>query len=488
MWVLKIWGTDINTIKIASWFTPRLPSGYQEVEYIQNNTYSRIDTGLTAKAWYKIEYKLYTDSSSNSDQTVIWCEPNQDNCCYLGLNYGSSYRWLYFYYNQSWHDATNLISVWNIYVGSITLRDGNQTAILNGNTVWTDNQTLTETGTKNLWIFGRGYGSSNRALIKLYYMKIYDENDDLLRDFIPGIRESDNAIGMYDLVNDVFYVNDGYVGYNFLAWPSVNLYKDIKVVYKGSTRIWPDPYYDISTSSMISRRYSFTEYTDVQGFYITVDGLNLYVDFWNNGSGRLIQYSLSTAWDVSNITYIREINVTQPDWIFFSPDWVYMFIWCESPSSIKRYTLSTPWDISTATQDQTYNTGGLFPYWASFSDDWLHMCYWWNDNRTDKTVSCDLWTAWDLTTITNLYITSSLTYGRIDANGEFFYGNMNNKMVQLKPNIPYTLSWWFEQVWEFNRNQDGWDDRRWLFIPWNGHYRTSDYYNSWIVIYETQLV
>lgn len=37
---------------------------------------------------------------------------------------------------------------------------------------------------------------------------MWDDNE-LVRDFIPCYRKSDGVIGLYDLVNDVFYTNLG---------------------------------------------------------------------------------------------------------------------------------------------------------------------------------------------------------------------------------------------------------------------------------------
>lgn len=43
---------------------------------------------------------------------------------------------------------------------------------------------------------------------RMYYCKIYD-NDILVRDFIPAIRDSDGKAGLYDLVTNQFYTNAG---------------------------------------------------------------------------------------------------------------------------------------------------------------------------------------------------------------------------------------------------------------------------------------
>lgn len=58
-------------------------------------------------------------------------------------------------------------------------------------------------------IFQRNYQASPlTASAKLYSMKLY-ENAVKVRDFIPCYRKSDNEIGLYDLVNGVFYTNAG---------------------------------------------------------------------------------------------------------------------------------------------------------------------------------------------------------------------------------------------------------------------------------------
>ena len=45
---------------------------------------------------------------------------------------------------------------------------------------------------------------------KMYSCLIYDETQTLIRNFVPCYRKSDSVIGMYDLVNGVFYTNSGY--------------------------------------------------------------------------------------------------------------------------------------------------------------------------------------------------------------------------------------------------------------------------------------
>ena len=129
------------------------------------------------------------------------------------------------------------------------------------------------------------------------------------------------------------------------------------------------------TGSTIVWSFQPTEYTDLQWCYISPDWKKMYVNFWNNFSWKLVQYSMATPRDINNATYIQEINLNKPDGIYFSNDWTYMFTATESsPISILRYTLSTPRDITTATQDQS-KTVNRRPFNISFSNDWKHMYY-----------------------------------------------------------------------------------------------------------------
>ena len=62
----------------------------------------------------------------------------------------------------------------------------------------------------NCYIFGvNANGSvSSSPSMKLYSFLLYD-NEKLIREFIPCYRKSDSVIGLYDIVNDVFYTNSG---------------------------------------------------------------------------------------------------------------------------------------------------------------------------------------------------------------------------------------------------------------------------------------
>lgn len=62
----------------------------------------------------------------------------------------------------------------------------------------------------NLCLFRAGGGFTvPNGNFRVYYCKISDTNGNVLREFYPCYRKSDNVAGLYDVANDVFYTNNG---------------------------------------------------------------------------------------------------------------------------------------------------------------------------------------------------------------------------------------------------------------------------------------
>ena len=83
--------------------------------------------------------------------------------------------------------------------------------------VYTENIVPSAVGSSNFSLFR--HSANYRAKLKMYYFKLYDSSGILVRDYIPVRRDSDGVLGMYDLVNGVFYSNAG-TG-TFIAGPEV---------------------------------------------------------------------------------------------------------------------------------------------------------------------------------------------------------------------------------------------------------------------------
>ena len=64
----------------------------------------------------------------------------------------------------------------------------------------------TDDPTTSIYLPGRNSASTPAS--RIYRAKIWD-NGTLVRDYVPALRNADDEIGFYDIVNNVFYTNDG---------------------------------------------------------------------------------------------------------------------------------------------------------------------------------------------------------------------------------------------------------------------------------------
>ena len=187
-----------------------VPATYQQVDYIQSdtagkayiNTLCPIYNGMSWKfeasvmmgdTWFSGYESIY-NSTFNSDTFEGWIN-NSSNKGNLNFRYNDTalrdiaqLELSTKYKIAAYYDGASLYS----YVDDIFKKT---VAI---------SKTTRDASTIYLTI-----GHNNDATtFKYYWVKLY-KNDELLRNFIPCYRKSDNVIGMLDLVNNVFYTNAG---------------------------------------------------------------------------------------------------------------------------------------------------------------------------------------------------------------------------------------------------------------------------------------
>lgn len=119
--------------------------------------------------------------------------------------------------------------------------------------------------------------------------------------------------------------------------------------------------WDISTHSASGTGYMRTDQThhsNPRGIFFKDDGTELYGIQDNGSLSNVIQYSLSTAWDLSTASYTRKVstllgsaNESGPKGVSLSPDGTNLYVNGTNLNTITRFTLSTAWDISTASYD-----------------------------------------------------------------------------------------------------------------------------------------
>ena len=161
--------------------------------------------------------------------------------------------------------------------------------------------------------------------------------------------------------------------------------------------------WDISTASYSNKSFSVRAYdTSPQGISFKSDGTKFYLV--GSITNIVYQFTLTTDWDIS--TSISDLKVgvvasqdATPYSIFFKPDGTKVYVAGATSNTIYQYTLSTAWDVSTLSYDnKSLNVSG----WET-----ILTCVFLKSDGTklyfggeiyDRIRSYTLKTAWDIST------------------------------------------------------------------------------------------
>ena len=149
--------------------------------------------------------------------------------------------------------------------------------------------------------------------------------------------------------------------------------------------------------------------SDVRDVKFNTDGTKMFM--LGRGSDGVYEYSLTTAFDVSTITYVRTLDIsvvsaTQGDnsanSIEFNTDGTKLFVLGQGQDLVNEYALSTGFDLSTAsfTRSLDINPQEAQPYGLAFNNDGtkMYITGWAGDDINQYTLT----TGFDLSTASYL--------------------------------------------------------------------------------------
>ena len=204
-------GKDLKDYKIyGNTVQSKLPSGYTQVDYIKSSGNQYIDTGVNADS--NLSIKMNLSSDYHIQQRHMGAIKN-DNGVYtrhhITLNDSTTTNYIASFTGRT-NSAQNLLSTIDDNKHYLNLDIYNKKVSVDEETPI--DLTLQPFDTElNYWLFARNSNNSTNmsfAIMQIYDCKMY-YSDVLVRDFIPCYRNSDNEVGLYDLVNNVFYTNQG---------------------------------------------------------------------------------------------------------------------------------------------------------------------------------------------------------------------------------------------------------------------------------------
>jgi DNA-binding beta-propeller fold protein YncE len=161
--------------------------------------------------------------------------------------------------------------------------------------------------------------------------------------------------------------------------------------------------WDISTASFVQVFSITLQETEATGLFFKSDGSGMYV--LGQTGDDVNEYSLSTPWNISTASFVRSFSIASqdvsPHGLAFNDDGTRMYVVGIFYGRVYEYNLSTAWDISTATYGTLTNTLVPSPNDIRFKPDGTKM---YTVSAANNTVrEYDLSEAWDIFTASFLH-------------------------------------------------------------------------------------
>jgi len=245
-------------------------------------------------------------------------------------------------------------------------------------TPW-DTSTLSYVQSKTLGLAIRGIYHNDESL---YLSEAGGSTQDFIKQFSVGGFDISAQEGT---VNGLFFKPDGLKMYT--------VGQSTEVVEYDLSAAW-----DLSTASYLQEFDVIGQDPSPTDVFFKPDGLKMYV---LAGSGdEVLEYGLSTPWDISTATYLRLVSISSqdsgPSGLFFKPDGTKMYIVGAQGNDVNEYDLSTAWLVTTATYNQNFSLASqdTSPRNLFFRSDGLKMYV--AGELNDSIYEYDLSTAWDV--------------------------------------------------------------------------------------------
>lgn len=354
-----------------------LPSTYKQLEYLESTGTQVLRIWSNWNTSYKtiIDFQL---TEVGADTVILWIR-------------NSSYYRYYFWQTTEWRVCT-----WSTTItGTWATADLNRhTATLNQGTFiidWTSYSCQNSSTSFSKWLCIYWYSAEDNnyygfSKTRVYSFKAYSWST-LLYDLVPCVRKSDNKPGMYDLVNNVFYTNQG-TG-EFVMPPVVNPWEHEMV----NAYIWEDTWKPWSNTVMY---YPFVndQLDKVWSSSISTT--------WTN---EALWYTFSSSWQMwitnppTNCRFVsvwvkyNSANWQYNQWPMTYIWWMLYNFWHSNSSYLKKFqaqTASSSWNVSSEQSTSTW-----IWYYMAFWYDWTKAIAYINWSKVrEQTMS--VYTSWTM--------------------------------------------------------------------------------------------
>ena len=275
-------------------------------QYIEDTNFQTINTGAieikTKELTPHSRFAGWGNGNNYLQVSVSLATPNSET------------NFFPFCYNNSWNDVNNRqtdITAENVV--RYEFAPGLQKLYVNG---VLDRQGTT-TGSVSAYPFRLFKVSLDTSVLngygKIYYCKVFNENDALRRHYIPVRRDSDGAIGMYEIASRAFLTNAGTGSFTvgpdtnlfvneFTAGPVVETYTELEYIDIPAstcfnTNVYLNGSMDIEYEVMIAQISSLGQFGHAKSEAVVGAGFNFPYNYNHptNGTNILVDYFGSSS-------------------------------------------------------------------------------------------------------------------------------------------------------------------------------------------------
>lgn len=191
--------------------TPEVPTGYTQLKWIQSSGTQIINTGVHPTLETKVSIKFCYHSGTFSSYVAPTGSANPTLSIFAKNSITSSMGYWGFgnktdFTTISPYQATDDVPTYTLDKTNATIEQAN----IPTRTAACGATAMSGSADTTIGIFGRYNGTTAERMspIRFFREKIWD-NGTLIRDFVPAMENSTQTIGLYDIVNNIFYTNQG---------------------------------------------------------------------------------------------------------------------------------------------------------------------------------------------------------------------------------------------------------------------------------------
>ena len=192
-------------------FNSRIPSAYQEVEYLKSSGTQYINTGIIPTVHTGVKVRGHFTSVQNENNIILGASDQTAFANGKPYSIDSFPNGVYFPFGGFVGDSTDTLTITQIantqYEYTLNYMDSGKASV---DTLQMTLPTRTSMTSKALYLFClNGNGTAGYySHFALEYLQI-TQGESVIHDYVPCYRKADNVAGLYDLVTGTFYTNAG---------------------------------------------------------------------------------------------------------------------------------------------------------------------------------------------------------------------------------------------------------------------------------------